>query len=68
MKAIDPAMRVGQLVTAVEDFTGWEGPETRLSFSTFPKQMLEVAVLVGEISDRELFDLMSCVIACRDAI
>jgi hypothetical protein len=32
-KAIDTSMRVGQLVTAVEDFTGWEGPETRLSFS-----------------------------------
>jgi hypothetical protein len=26
-------MRVGRLVTAVEDFTGWEAPNTWLSFS-----------------------------------
>jgi hypothetical protein len=42
--------------------------DTAELLEAFPKQTLEVAVLVGEISDRELFDLMSCVIACRDAI
>jgi hypothetical protein len=32
-EAINATMRVGQLVTAVEDFTEWEDPSTWLSFS-----------------------------------
>ena len=45
-------MRVGQLVTAVEDFTGWEGPEHVAELlEAFSKQMFEVAVLVGGIDE-----------------
>jgi hypothetical protein len=49
-EAINATMRVGQLVTAVEDFTEWEDPDHMAELlEAFFKQMLEVAVLVGGI-------------------
>ena len=45
-------MRVGQLVTAVKDFTGMGGPEHMAELlEAFSKQMFEVAVFVGGIGE-----------------